>query len=69
MTPTILERFFLRRYRRRLLKSLDAPFDPEASHRLDAVDALLDSTAATRIRDLWERVDTADRKTFVPVGS
>lgn len=36
-----LEIFFLKRYRRRLLKALAGPFGPVVSHRLEAVDALL----------------------------
>lgn len=44
MTLYKFERFLLTRIRRRLLKSLDGPFEPEASHRLDAVDLLLDGS-------------------------
>lgn len=68
MTPTTLERFFLRRYRRRLLKAVDGPFNSEASHRLEGVDILLGRPKPTATRELWERVDTPDGKIFVPLG-
>ena len=68
MIPTTLERISLCRYRRRLLKALDRPFNPEASHRLEAVDVLLGHPRPTATRELWERVDTPDGKFFVPLG-
>lgn len=45
-----LEEWTLRRYRRRLLAALDGPFDPQVSHCLDAVDALLDVRSPSRVR-------------------
>lgn len=41
MTPDAVTKFLLRRYRRKLLKKLDGPFDQGVSLQLDAVDALL----------------------------
>ncbi len=70
MTPTTFERFFLRRYRFRLLKALDGPFNPDVSHHLEAVDLLLGVSESRPARDLWERTDTPDgKKIFVPLGS
>lgn len=68
LLPTTLERSFLRRYRRRLLKAVGGPFNSEASHRLECVDILLGHPRPTATRELWERVDTPDGKFFVPLG-
>lgn len=47
---TCIERFFLRRYRRRLLKACDGPFDAKISRQLEAVDALLDVRTGREVR-------------------